>query len=101
MATRHVSETMFMLGLYGGLKLGNDRGVLVDVDLASSLTVANAAVDADVAKLHTAERLVGAKVKGSLASANQFLTNYVGGSSVAAYSALPTVAKYPGRTLVL
>lgn len=100
MATRHVSEQMFMQGLYGGLKLGEERGVLADADL-STLAAAKTAVDADVAKLHTSERLIGAKVKASLDKADQFLSGYIAGGDVSDYDVLPSNVQNKGRTLVL
>jgi hypothetical protein len=97
--TRHVSEQPFMQGLVGGLRLGEDRGVLSDADL-SSLAAAKTAVDADVAKLHTSERMIGPKVKASLEKADQFLSSYTSGTDVSDYDVLPANVQYRGRTLV-
>jgi len=99
MAVRHVSEQIVQTKLYGGLKMGEERGVLADGDL-STLAAANAAVDADVAKLHTSERHIGARVKASLERADQFLTGYIAGGDVSDYDVLPANVQQKGMTLV-
>lgn len=101
MAQRHVSETVQMQKLVGGLRLGEDTGVLVDADL-SSLSAAKTAVDADCAKRHVSERAqIAARVKASLDISDQFLTNYTTGGDVSDYDALPDYVEHRGQFLVL
>lgn len=80
--TVHVAEQNIRAGVVGGVRHGSDMGVLVDGDL-TSLAAAKSAVDTDVAKLHTAERLTGIRTKAALDLAADFTqTDAVTASSV-------------------
>lgn len=95
---RHTAEANIKLGMVGGIRMGSDAGVLVDGDLTSA-TAAKAAVDSDVAKLHTAEKLVGIRVKASIDQADNYLSGATTGSSVANIIAVEPTAR--GRALRL
>lgn len=76
----HPAERNITQKMVGGLMFGIDQGVLVDADLASSLAVAKAAVNADMAKKHTAEKTFGPRVTASLDMVGSFDATYIGGS---------------------
>lgn len=100
MPTRHVSEKMLACKIEGGLQLGQDRTVLVDADL-SSLAAAKTAVDADVAKLHVSERLIGVKVKSALDRADEFVSGYTTGTTAANSANIVTGSTIRGCAPVL
>lgn len=77
----HTSEQNIRAGVVGGVQHGSDMAVLVAGDL-TSLATAKTNVDTDVAKLHTAERLTGIRVKASLDQADNFLSGATTGSSI-------------------
>lgn len=63
----------------GGIKLGINLGLLVDGDV-TSVTAAKAAVDADAALLHVAERYFANRVKASIDMADNFQSGWSTGS---------------------
>lgn len=83
----HVAEQNVKAGVVGGVQLGVDMGVLVAADLSSEAT-ARSNVRTDVAKLHTAEKLVGPRVEAALAQADNFLSGASAGSSTSNILAL-------------
>jgi hypothetical protein len=94
----HVAENNIKAGVCGGYRHGEDNGVLVDGDLTSE-AAALAAVDTDVANLHSAEKLVGLRVKAAIRQGANYLSTANTGSDVSAvYDLLPTVR---GRSLAL
>lgn len=83
----HVAEQNVKAGVVGGFQLGVDMGVLAAGDLTSG-PAARSAVDVDTAKLHTAEKLVGPRVKAAIDQADNFLSGASSGSSTSAVTAL-------------
>lgn len=83
----HIATRPLEMGILTGLNVGIDRGLLVSGDLTTK-DAAKAAVDADVAKLHIAERLLGVAVKGALDVVDGFQTGYTAGTNATAYTAI-------------
>lgn len=84
----HVADTPLLLGIASGINLGIDRSLLANGDL-TTVAAAKTAVDADVAKLHTAEKMLGVPIKKALEIVDNFLPGYSSGGDVDNYAALP------------
>ena len=83
----HIANRPLEMGILSGINLGIDRTLLVNGDL-TALAAAKTAVEADVAKLHIAERLLAVTVKGALNIIDKFQTGYTSGGNATAYTAL-------------
>lgn len=77
---RHVAEHRITAGIVAGIAFGIRQGLLVDGDLAAGAAAAKAAVDADNANLHVANRTFGERVKASLSIADSYQAGYTSGS---------------------
>ena len=80
MATNHISEAPMLAGLKGGLLFGIDQSYLVDADLASGLTAAKAAVNADNNAGHVTQRTYGPRITASLDQIGNYDSTYLTGS---------------------
>ena len=77
----HVAEENIRAGIVGGIRLGESLGMLGDADLTSKAD-AKAAVNADQAKMHSAESNFGARVNASLDIVDSYLPGYTSGGDV-------------------
>lgn len=93
----HPAENNIKAGMVGGIRRGDEAGILVDGDL-TSVAAAQAAVQADVDKLHIAEKNIGPPVKAAIAQIDNYLASGSSGSDVSAVTDL--LPNTRGRSLV-
>lgn len=95
MAQSHVAEYNQKACVVGGVQLGVDLGILAAGDL-TSMDAARTAIQTDVSKLHTAEKLFGPRVEAAVRDSDLFLSGATSGSSTANILAL--IPGMRGRT---
>ncbi len=82
MSVIHPAERPVRACIKGGLRFGQDQGILSDADLDSTAAAAKADVAIDNAKLHVSQRLFGPRVDASLDRINDYDSTYLAGGDV-------------------
>src|SRR5262249_39841307 len=96
MAQMHVADNNKAAEVEGGLRMGVDRGLLVDGDLTSASN-ARTNVTARVQKLHSSEQTLRPRINASIDSADQFVSGYTSSSTAANFENIVPNQKVRGR----